>query len=186
MLDATYIGPETIRPLRRAEYEHMTELGWFDDERVELLQGFLVTMSPQSEPHARVIMLLTRYLNRSIEDDAEVRPQLPLAVSNDSVPEPDIAVVRQSKAGGRPTSALLVVEVAEQRSLPKDRGVKAALYAAAGVPEYWIVNLAAGTLEVYTGPGSDGYQSMVERRPGDTVELMGLPGVRVPVDVFLP
>lgn len=195
--DTTRIAAESIRPLRRAEYEQLVELGWFEDEAVELLHGLLVTMSPQSEPHARVILLLTAYLIRHLGDQVEVRPQLPLAVADDSEPEPDIAVVCRSDSKDRPTSALLVIEVAEQRSLARDRGIKAGLYAAAGVPAYWIVNLAAGVVEVYTGPGPDGgYGTMTEHRPGQRIELAGIPGAAglsadtaaglwVPVDAFL-
>ncbi len=94
MLDFTQLPPGRIRPLRRAEYDKLIELGVFEeDEKIELLHGFLVAMSPQGTPHAAVGARLAEVLTRILGDRAHVRCQFPFAASEDSEPEPDIAVV---------------------------------------------------------------------------------------------
>jgi len=126
-----------------------------DDEAIELLDGLLVETSPHSPDHAAVIERLTRHLAGA---KARLRVQLPLEVPPDSVPEPDLALVEEEPSSERhPRTALLVVEVAVS-SHEIDRGVKAALYARAGVPTYWLVDVPGRTVEVRTDPGPDGYR----------------------------
>ena len=123
----------------------MASAGIFDeDERVELLEGVIVAMTPQSAPHARRIQWLTRFLVRTLGDEYAVRPQLPLTLGERNEPEPDLAVVRTDATSEdrHPQTAVLVIEVAGD-SLRRDRRVKAAVYARAGIPEYWVVNLEA-------------------------------------------
>jgi len=152
MLDPEPLHPETVRPLRRKEFERLVELGSFEDERIELLEGVLVRMNPQRAAHASVVSRLGQYFGRVLADRAVVRQHSPLALSDDSEPEPDVALVAPGDyARAHPAAALLVVEVSES-SLRKDREVKAAVYAAAGVPEYWIVNLVDRVFEVHRGP----------------------------------
>lgn len=180
------LAPEAVRPLRRAEYEQMVERGVFEDERVELLHGVLVSMSPQHAPHAEVLVRLNELLVPAVAGRARVRVQLPLAVSEDSEPEPDLAVVApgdQSRA--HPASALLVIEVADT-SLRKDRRAKGPVYAAAAVPEYWIVNLVERVIEVHRQPGSGRYQAVSRHGRGEQVALVAFPDVRLPVDAILP
>lgn len=134
----------------------MVELGLFQDERVELLRGVLVTMSPQYAPHASTVQALTELLAEQLRKRFGLRVQLPLALSEDSEPEPDVAIVpRGNYATEHPTTALLVIEVSDS-SLDKDRK-KAAIYARADIPEYWIVNLEGRTVEVYSSPDGDRY-----------------------------
>src|SRR3989442_1740561 len=90
---ADLVSPERLRPLRRDEFERMVAGGLFRDERVELLQGVLVEMSPQGTRHADTIQRLTAKLVQALVGRAEVRIQLPLAVSDESLPEPDVAAV---------------------------------------------------------------------------------------------
>ncbi len=129
----------------------MVEMGLFDNERVELLRGFIVRMSPQKSRHAGAVQYLTQFFVQALSPSgrASVRVQLPLATSVDSEPEPDIALV---PAGAyrdhHPESAYLVVEVAET-SLPADRE-KAGVYSEGGVLEYWIVDTAHDLIEVHT------------------------------------
>jgi Uma2 family endonuclease len=115
-------------------------------------------MSPQNFPHQTTIMLALEIL-RAAFPGCMVRPQLPLDVSPTSSPEPDLAVVPGDPRSltATPTTALLVVEVADT-SLSDDRGEKASLYTAAGVPEYWIVNLIDRSLEIYRVPRLDAAQ----------------------------
>jgi Uma2 family endonuclease len=114
MISADQLLPETIRPLRRLEYERLVDLGVFGkDERVELLYGTLVSMSPQKPPHAWVLSWLPERLIGALQGRAMVRVQLPLALSEDSEPEPDIAVVPSANyREAHPSRAHLVVEVA--------------------------------------------------------------------------
>lgn len=146
-----------FRPLRRTEFEAMVDQGLFDGTNVELVGGVLVEMSPQGSPHTTVVVRLTKMLVRAAGDDYEVGVQTPLAVDDISLPEPDFSVMRQGPTfEAHATRALLVVEVSRS-SLPFDLGVKAARYAAAGYPEYWVVNVDRARVHVHTQPTSEGW-----------------------------
>lgn len=188
MLDAESLSPEHIRPLRRHEYERLVEMGLFADERVELIHGTLVAMSPQGTRHASAVMRLSKILFQALGQHADVRVQSALAVSDQSEPEPDIAVVPPSEddyAHAHPTTAFLVVEVADS-SLNKDRQVKVGLYATAGVDEYWIVNLSEDLIEVYTGPRDGNYQQMRRCGRDEGIRLVAFPDVVVLAGDVLP
>lgn len=172
------------------EYHRMIAAGILgEDEHVQLIAGTLVAMTPQGGPHARVIQRLNRLLVRAVGDELVVRPQLPLTLVDDSEPEPDLAVVRaqDAESGERhPRTALLVVEVAGE-SLPLDRQAKAVLYARAGIPEYWIVNLGESTVEVRRepDPASGTYRTRTVARGGETLIAGTVPGLAVAVaDLF--
>jgi len=163
----------------------MVEAGLFRDERVELLRGLLVEMSPQDPRHSAPIDRLTELLVLALAPRARVRVQLPVALSEDSEPEPDLAVVAAGDYDTEhPTHALLVIEVAGS-SLRKDRGLKASLYAEAGVPEYWIVDLAGGLVEVYTDIVGGVYARMTPFRPGESIRLVAFPDTVVAVSDIL-
>jgi Uma2 family endonuclease len=145
-------------PLHRLDartYGQMVQSGALAGEPVELIEGLLVEMSPQSPDHAAIVEELTRHLSRA---RARLRVQLPLEVSSDSVPEPDLALVAEKPPPDRhPRTALLVVEVAVS-SQQIDREVKARLYAGVGVPLYWLVDVPGKVVEVRGEPGPDGYR----------------------------
>jgi Uma2 family endonuclease len=186
MLDPSAVAPERLRPITRAEYEQMIELGLFVDERVELLHGMLVAMSPQGGRHSYALTKLLEVLFAATGARAVVRAQMPFAASDDSEPEPDVAVVPPGDyLDEHPRTALLLVEVADA-SLRKDRVIKSALYAACGVPEYWVVNLDDGSVEVYREPRAGRYTTMTTHRSGDELTLAELPDVRVPLAAILP
>jgi Uma2 family endonuclease len=106
--------PDRIRPLRRIEYETLVERGLFHDARIELLCGALVEMRPQGPLHANVVRRLSGWLIRGLTETVQTRVQSPLAHSDESEPEPDIAVVPAGDYDhAHPTGALLVIEVAE-------------------------------------------------------------------------
>ena len=181
MLDADQVRPDRFRPLKRVEYDQLVELGVFEDEPIELLRGALVTVSPQKSPHAHAVQRLDRALSRALGDRAGLRCQLPLAISDDSEPEPDIAVVVEaSYREAHPTWAHLIIEVAES-SLRKDREVKRDLYAEAGVPEYWIVNVADRVVEVYRVPVEGRYTERQQVGPEARLRLVEFPDVEVAV-----
>ncbi|HTE49345.1 MAG TPA: Uma2 family endonuclease [Kofleriaceae bacterium] len=185
MLDQAAIAPDTIRSIRRVEYERMVEAGLFPDERIELLRGALVAMSPQGARHADATRRLASILIGHLSQRAAVSCQLPFAATDDSEPEPDVAVHPDDNySRAHPNRAFLVVEIAES-SLAKDRAVKAAVYAEAGVAEYWVVDLARGVVEVMTEPSAGGYGRVVVRTRGEGIRLSGFPDVEVRVSDFL-
>ena len=138
----------------------MGDAGLFADERVELLDGTIVNMAPQSSPHASTVTRLHRALMRAIGDTTHLRTQLPIVLDDWSEPEPDVAVCKldpydYARAHPHAADLLLVCEVAEG-SLAYDRGAKAAAYAASGIPEYWIIDLESRTIEVRSDPDPAG------------------------------
>lgn len=149
----------TVPPLHRLDletYEHMVASGALEGEHVELLDGLVVEMSPQSPSHAAVLEALVDHFALSA---ARVRVQSPLRIPPNCEPEPDIALLAQRPpAGTHPSTALVVVEVAVT-SHRLDRGRKADLYAGANVPTYWLVDVPGRAIEVRTRPGADGYRS---------------------------
>jgi Uma2 family endonuclease len=159
----------------------MVEEGFFGDERVELVDGVIVEMSPQGTRHVGTIQRLTNKLVALLLGRAEIRVQSPLAVSDHSLPEPDLAVVAPGDTDqAHPTTAFLVIEVAES-SLNKDRLLKANLYAGASVPEYWIVDLTAATIEVHSDPVGGRYTRVTPSRVGGTLRLRAFPDAELRV-----
>ncbi|HMJ14597.1 MAG TPA: Uma2 family endonuclease, partial [Polyangiaceae bacterium] len=168
-----------IRPLRRAEYDKLVELGAFEDERIELLEGALVPMSPIGTRHASAIDLLTLLLVRALGDRARIRVQNPFAASDISEPQPDLLVAPLGDyRADHPAEAYLVIEVAES-SLAKDRGVKLRIYAERGVPEYWVVNVVARQVEVFRAPEGGTYRESRTFELGDTISLGAFPDVSI-------
>lgn len=156
--------PLVVRPLRRTEYEHLVDLGHFEDEPIELLEGQLVEMSPEGAPHTWLIQELTRIFARGLADDLRVRIGHPWAADDISEPEPDLAVVPHGDYRTEHAStALVVIEVAHS-SRAKDLGIKARIYGRAGVPAYWVMDLRASATHVHTEPYEHGY-AHVERVP---------------------
>ncbi len=176
---------EHVRPFRRAEYERMVEAGVFGEDRVELLFGAIVRMTPHGPPHDATLTRLAALLGRSLPDGAELRVQCSFAAGSGSEPEPDLAVVPQGDYDdAHPSEAFLIVEVA-MSSLAIDRGAKARLYAECGVPEYWVVDVAGKVVEVHTDPSEGHYRTVTTRRRGEALEPIAVPGVRVEVDGFV-
>ena len=160
------------------------------DDRIELLEGVIVAMAPENPPHASATARVQAALADAIGKRAVIRGQLPLVASAYSVPEPDVAVVPGQMAdydSVHPMTALLVVEVADS-SLVQDRLTKSAIYAGAGVPEYWLVNLRDDCVEVFRSPDrrARSYgESRVARR-GERLDLVSFPEASVALDDLLP
>ena len=185
MLDPCLIAPEKLRPLKRVEYDRMVEMGLFEDERVELLHGALVQMTPQGSRHAEVVRRLNRLFLPVLGGRAEICVQMPLAISEDSEPEPDFAIVPPGDySEAHPATALLVVEVADS-SRKKDREIKSALYAAAGIPEYWLVDQVERVVEVRTRPSRGRYRSLTTFDKG-VLRPQAFPKIGVKVSDLLP
>jgi Uma2 family endonuclease len=160
-------------------------MGAFADERVELLRGTLVEMSPNDPAHASPLALLGELLILALARRAHVRIQLPLVAADDSEPEPDLAIVPLADySTAHPTTALLVVEISNS-SLRKDRLVKGPIYAASGFQEYWIVDVDAKVVEVHRAPSGDGWRSVTRHGREETLSPEAFPDVRVTVADFL-
>lgn len=173
-----------VRPLSRGEYEQLVRAGAFDGERLELLGGVILVMSPQNAPHRWTVTWLARHLVLAVGDRAEVQVQCPLALSEEDEPEPDLAVVPVGDyRENLPDRALLVVEVADS-SRAFDLGPKAAMYARCGVPEYWVVDLVERRVVVHTEPRPDGYAGLHTTREG--LLPAGFPDVSIEVSALFP
>lgn len=172
-----------------AQYFGLVERGLLcPDERVELLDGLIVAMPPQTPPHAGTIAVLDDLLQTRLGADMHVRVQLSLQVATSTVPEPDLAVVPGLPTAyftHHPTSALLVIEVA-QSSVAQDRLTKAAVYAAASIPEYWIVNLRDGVVEWFAEPRGGVYRRSGTALRGQVLSSAVLTGPPIAVDEVLP
>jgi Uma2 family endonuclease len=163
-----------VHRLSTAEYDRVVGSGALDGLRVELLDGLLVDMTPQGERHARVIQRLMRLCRERMD---VLRVQMPLAVADGWTPDPDLALAEHSPDPDRhPTTALLIVEVAVSSQAIDRR--KATVYARAGVPRYWLVDLPARTVIEHTEPSADGYR-VVAPLSGDARLDAGVPGVEV-------
>lgn len=178
----------------KAEYSRMGELGWFRDQRVELIEGEIVVQSPQDFPHSKCTDRVHDALKAAFGARAWVRMQLPVDFGPYSEPEPDVSVVpgNRDEYQSHPEKALLIVEVASS-SLSYDRGKKASLYARVGVADYWVVNLVDHQLEIFrdpvpepTQPYGFGYRSVDVLEKGDSVTPLALKQITVPVADLLP
>lgn len=186
MLDLAAIAPETPHLISLDEYEALIASGALEDQRVELLHGVIVDMSPQGNGHAFAVRKLTTLLTLALNGRAEVSGQAPFRPSSTSLPEPDLALIDlHLPVTERPSRAHLIVEVAES-SLRKDRVVKAPLYAGAGVPEYWIVDLTNHRVERYRDPDADGYRTLTTHERHEALGLVAFPDVEVAIAAFMP
>jgi Uma2 family endonuclease len=184
MFDPDSLAPEAIRKLSRREYEKLVELGVFEDERIELLRGMLVTMSPQGVEHSGITAWFLQQLIAALGvTDWDVRGHSPYVASDDSEPEPDISVSRKgSNMLVHPSASVLLIEVSDS-SIKKDRRIKAPIYAEANVPEYWIVDISSDELriEVHTEPTPSGYRRVEILRDGDVLRPARLPDLEIAV-----
>lgn len=174
----------------REEYGRLVAAGAFDRARVELVEGVIYDMTPQSSRHGAAVRKVRRALEGVCPPAHEVITQLPLDLSLESEPEPDAAIVPSDPddwALGHPTTALLVVEVADS-SLRYDRDTKMSMYARAGVPEAWLLNLVADALEVYRHPdgASREYASRVVLGRDAAIAPLFRPEAAIQVAQLLP
>lgn len=183
----------TPRRWTREEYYRLGDLGFFQGQRVELIEGEIMVLSPQNWPHTSTVARVDQALQRVLGSGFWVRTQFPLNLST-SDPEPDISVVagRLEDYSDHPTTALLIVEVSES-NLAYDRRTKTSLYARAGIPDYWIVNLVDKQVEVYRDPRPDpsqpyghGYASVTILVPPAVVAPLAAPQASLAVAELLP
>jgi len=179
----------TLHHWTRAEYDRMVEAGVFQPEaRLELVEGEIVNMTPQGSFHSTITQLLNDALREVFGKGHTVRVQMPLAIDDRSEPEPDIAVVKGvplDYLDAHPDTALLVVEVADT-TLGFDRNRKKRIYAKNGIPEYWLVDVKAGRLEVYRDPMDEDYATKTTYGRGDRIQPLGAQGSRLEVSSLIP
>ncbi|KAM3093936.1 Uma2 family endonuclease [Phormidesmis sp. 146-35] len=166
-------------------YHQAVEAGIFDDQPIELLNGELIEMSPEGVPHAGLSDSSSRYLQRLLGERAIVRVGHPITLPNCSEPEPDLAIVQpleqvyKTEHHPYPENIFWVIEYANS-SLQKDTDIKRRTYAAAGICEYWVINLRTMALIVYRNPVNGDYQSEVTLTSG-TIHPLSFPEVAIEV-----
>lgn len=185
MLDLELIAPEKPRRLKRSEFQELLRLGLFEGERLELLDGVIVEMPITDPQHTSPIQELTELLVPKLLGRATVRIQHDFIAAGESEPVPDIAIVPLGKyRDAHPDRAHCIIEVA-YTSVRKDRLVKAPLYAASNVDEYWIVNVPERCIEVFRDSDGRVYRTATRHAEGDTVAIAEFPDVTVNVaDLF--
>ena len=187
-------APLPLWRITRARYDQMIDAGILGtDDNVELLDGLLVAREPQGARHAAIVVVIRGVVERAFGRGFHVREEKPVALDELSEPEPDIVVVRgrpRDYLVDHPSRPVLLVEVAET-SLALDRRRKGALYARAGIADYWVVNLKAAVLEVYREPvrAADDewkYDSVRLLRRNALVTPLAAPRARIRVASLLP
>jgi Uma2 family endonuclease len=144
----------------RALFMQMDELGLFGDDRVELIEGDIYVRAPMGEDHAVPIERLNVMLVRALPEPFTLRCQLPLAAADDSQPQPDFTILPAKRRGQEtPTQAQLVIEIADS-SLQFDLKRKSAVYARAGVPEYWVLDVKKKVLVAHRSPSGARYRTV--------------------------
>lgn len=188
---ATAQQPQLTLSRRRftvEEYYRLAEVGVLhEDDRNGLIDGEIIELEAISARHADSVMALTEIAAVCVCQEARISVQNPIHLGPRTEPQPDIALVRRRRyRATHPTPAdiFLVIEVADS-SLSDDRDVKLPLYAAAGVPEAWIVNLNGLTIERHSAPRRGRYTQIAIAAPGDTLASLTLPAFIVPVAQIL-
>jgi Uma2 family endonuclease len=172
------------------EYHRMADAGVLrDDDRVELVDGEIVEMTPIGSRHAACVDRLMVLLQRSLAGHAILRVQGPVRLDAHSEPQPDLSVLKSradfyASAHPGPGDVLLVVEVADA-SLGYDRDIKVGLYARAGIRETWLVDLQNERVEVFTDPTAHGYRTSRTVRRGERVASQAIPAPSFLVDEVL-
>ncbi len=172
------------------EYHKMGAAGILgEDDRVELVDGKIVQMSPINISHAVCVDRLNKLLNRILPEEFTMRVQSPIFLDDINEPQPDVAVLRpgdylnMAQHPG-PADILLIIEVADS-TVSSDRRQKMPRYARAGIPEAWIVNIPKGVVEVYSNPVDGKYESMQRVGRSGSITVETLPDISLRVDDFL-
>ncbi|NEP74627.1 MAG: Uma2 family endonuclease [Okeania sp. SIO2G4] len=172
------------------QYYKMLEAGVLtENERVELIRGEIVKMSPIGIHHANCVDNLTELFILSLAKTVTVRVQNPVRLNDNSEPEPDIALLQRRQGFRRtqhpqPEDIFLLIEVSDT-TVKYDQEVKIPLYAENNIVEVWLVNLTEECLEVYRQPTANGYEIVQTFQRGETVEIQALPNVTFTVDEIL-
>ena len=173
------------------DYHRMVDAGILsEDDRVELIHGEIIAMSPIGPRHSAAVLRGTQALVRLVGDRAIVGVQGSVRLDEYDEPQPDLYLLRPKEdfyASGHagPKDILLIVEVADS-SLEYDQSIKLGLYAETGVPEYWIADVRNDCLVAYTDLRENTYRTTRHFQRGDMIAPLLLPECRMPIDVLLP
>ena len=155
------------------EYHQLAEVGILKPtDRVELINGDIITMTPIKSPHAGMVNRLSRIMNNLLNGQATICPQNPITIRDNSEPEPNVVIAHyrdDDYESNHPTpeNIYLLIEVSDT-TLEKDREVKHPLYASAGIPEYWIINLIDRQIEIHRQPKNGEYHyKLIISEPGE-------------------
>jgi Uma2 family endonuclease len=178
------------RHFNTTEYYQMAAAGVLsEDDRVELIEGEIVEMNPIGSRHAACVGRLTEFLGRLVGGEAIVWVQNPVQVNDYSEPLPDVALLKRrddfyAQANPQPADVLLIIEVADS-SVEYDRDIKIPLYAGAGIPEMWLINLPQETIEIYIQPIGDTYREIRIVKRGESLSAKSIPNLTMDADVIL-
>jgi Uma2 family endonuclease len=184
----------TVAPARHRftvdEYHRLAEIGILgEDDRVELIEGELIDMLPIGRRHLAAVDTISELLYASLLGRVQIRTQGTVPLGLRSEPQPDVAVLRRrpdryANQDATAGDVLLIVEVADS-SLAYDRGTKARIYARAGIPDYWVVDLNNSRIFVYRDPSPRGYRLVSQVTRGETVSPLAFPELSLSVDDIL-
>jgi Uma2 family endonuclease len=172
------------------DYYRMVEVGLLrEDERVELIEGEVIRMSPIGSRHAACVARLTKLFSRLAGESAIVWVQNPVRLDDFSEPQPDVALLKPradfyANAHPTPADVLLIVEVSDT-TIGYDRQVKVPLYARAGVPEVWVIDLANETVETYAQPREGAYSVNARAARGERIGGEMFAGQELTADAML-
>ncbi len=192
--DLSFGNTPRHRRFNQDEFHQMRDLGWFIDQRVELIDGQIIQLPHPANPHCISTDRTAEALRSVFGKENWVRMQMALDLSSHSEPYPDVAVIKVNRDCQRitPTTARLVIEVGDD-SLNYDRGIKAGSYARAGIADYWIVNLIDCQLEIYRKPQQNAtrprrftYADVTILKPGDFAKPLAATQARIAVADVLP
>lgn len=173
------------------DYHRMVDAGILGEgDRVELIRGEVLQMSPIGPPHNGAILRANHALSRMVGERALVSVQGAIRLDQYNEPQPDLCLLRlapdfYTSRHDEPADILLIIEVADS-SLEYDQTIKLQLYAETGIPDYWISDISGGRVLAYSSPQGRAYRSVRELRRGETIAPQLLPDCQIPIDVLLP
>jgi len=172
------------------EFYRMAEIGIFtEDDRVELIEGDIIELDPVTPLHASCVMRFNHFLGRKTNNEYIMSVHNPVRLNEYSETLPDISLLKRRDdfyAGGHPTppDVLLIIEVADT-SLDYDRNIKVPLYARAGIPEVWVVDLASEAVEVFVEPQKGAYQTIRTAKRGESITAQEIASLTISIDTIL-
>ena len=184
-------APFTLRKWTVKEYQKLGEMGFFHpEERVELLSGNIITISAKGTANTSATRRTANLLRDILGNQVDVYYKSPIALDNNSEPEPDIAIVRidpfdYATHHPTPSEVYLIIEVADS-SLTYDREIKAKAYARSGIADYWVLNVNERQLHVFREPAVDGYQSELILGENGSISPLQFPTVNIAIGEMLP
>lgn len=192
-LEEESVKEPSIKKWTKSEYYRLADLGFFDEKKVELIEGDIIEMAAMNSPHISCVLIVDEVLRGIIANNFHIRTQGTLDFGKTSQPEPDVAIVKgkiRDYVDAHPKTAELIVEVADS-TLSSDRNSKARLYAKNKIKDYWIINLNSRSLEVYRRPIKDKkmgfiYSEIQIFTEQDEVSPLAAPKAKIKVADLLP